>query len=45
MIWKKHCEEIDFEGEFSEQQAIDGGTATRSMRSASTVRVCIDLNR
>ena len=41
----KHCEGVGFGGGFGEQQAIDGGTATRSMRPASTTRVCIGLNR
>ena len=39
------CEGVGFEGGFGKQQVIDEGTATRSMRPASTVRVCISLNK
>ena len=41
----KQCEGVGFGGRFGKQQVIDEGTTTRSMRSASTARVCIDLNR
>ena len=40
-----YCEKVGFRDRFSEQQVIDEGTTTRSMRSASIVRVCIDLNK
>ena len=40
-----HCEGVGFGGKFSEQLVIDEDTATRSIRSASTARVCIDLNK
>ena len=39
------CEEVGFEGRFGKQQVINEGTATRSMKPANIMRVCINLNR
>ena len=41
----KCCERVSFRDRFSEQQAINKNTATRFMRSARTVKVCINLNK
>ena len=44
-IFMIHCEEVDFEGEFGEQQVIDEDIIIRSMRFMSIARIYIDLNK
>ena len=41
----KHCERVSFRDNFGEQQMIDEDIITKFMRSASTVKVCINLNK